>query len=75
MLASMDVVRRRELDPRCRRCCVPRCVLVWCRLLPLACVSARAPARCHCGALALRSSGFARACVCRRAIEPVLPYS
>jgi hypothetical protein len=33
MLASMDVVSRRELDPHCRRCCVPRCVLAGCRLL------------------------------------------
>jgi hypothetical protein len=67
----------------CRRCCVPRYVLAGCRLLypsthsclPLACVSARAPARCHCGALALRPSGFIRARVCRRAVEPVLPCS
>jgi hypothetical protein len=49
----------------CRRCYVPRCVLAGCRLmypcLPMAHVSARALARCHCGALALRPSGFARA--------------
>jgi hypothetical protein len=43
--------------------------------LPLTRVSARAPARCHCGALALRPSGFARARVYRRAVEPILPCS
>jgi hypothetical protein len=43
--------------------------------LPLARVSARAPARCHCGALTLRPSGFMCARVCRRAVEPVLPCS
>ena len=43
--------------------------------LPLAHVNARAPARCHCVALAIGPSGFTRARVCRRAVEPVLPCS
>jgi hypothetical protein len=43
--------------------------------LPLARVNARASARYHCVALALRPSGFTRARVCRRAVEPVLPCS
>jgi hypothetical protein len=41
--------------------------------LPLARVNARTPARCHCVTLALRPSGFTRARVCRRAVEPILP--
>jgi hypothetical protein len=43
--------------------------------LPLARVNTRAPARCYCVALALCPSGFTRARVCRRAVEPVLPCS
>jgi hypothetical protein len=43
--------------------------------LPLARVNARASARYHCVALALRPSGFTRARVCRRTVEPVLPCS
>jgi hypothetical protein len=43
--------------------------------LPLARVNAHASARYHCVALALRPSGFTRARVCRRAVEPVLPCS
>jgi hypothetical protein len=43
--------------------------------LPLARVNARASTRCHCIALTLCPSGFTRARVCRRAVEPVLPCS
>jgi hypothetical protein len=43
--------------------------------LPLARVNDHAPARCHCGALALRPSNFTCARICRRAVEPVLPCS
>jgi hypothetical protein len=43
--------------------------------LPLARVNARAPARCHCVALALRPLGFTRVNVYRRAVEPVVPCS
>jgi hypothetical protein len=43
--------------------------------LPLACVSAHVPARCHCDTFALHPSGFVRARVFHRAVESVLPCS